>query len=56
MSVQLQEGDVVEILGEAFVVLDIQSDERIESFGDAPIHNWIEKIVLMQLRADRKAG
>lgn len=53
---QLQEGDIVEILGKKFVVLKIDSDAEIIPWGEAPIHPWIEKLTLMEVRDDRKAG
>lgn len=53
MAVQLQKGDVVDVLGEKFVVLDIQGDNEFLGSDGGPAHDWIERLTLVQLRGER---
>lgn len=53
MATQLQKGDVVSVLNEKFVVLDIQSGNEFLCVDSGPVHDWIERLTLMQLRDER---
>ena len=56
MTIQLQKGDIVNVEGERFIVLDVQSDSTFSCDDGAPVHDWIERLTLMQIRPERKAG
>lgn len=53
MAIQFQKGDVVDVLGEKFVVLDIQGDNDYLGSDEGPVHDWIERLTLVQLRGER---